>query len=172
MTETDDSGASSPDPRGSRDRPTMPRSAISRAWDLVAQAKEHIENLSPAQVKAEMEAAADTGEETPTTVIVDIRDHRELYLKGKIPGAVHAPRGMLEFWVDPASEYHRPVFDPSRRYILYCAGGGRSALAAKTMKDMGYPRVAHLETGFEGWDAADYGIEDVKAGSKWIPRPD
>ena len=174
MTEIEKSGASSPSSAGTNGRRTGAQPTITRAWDLVARAKENLENLDPAQVKAELEVAdhaGDARDEVPPTVVVDIRDHRELYLKGKIPGAVHAPRGMLEFWVDPASEYHRPVFDPSRRYILYCAGGGRSALAAKAMKDMGYPDVAHLETGFGGWEEAGYEIEDVKDDSKWIPRP-
>jgi rhodanese-related sulfurtransferase len=135
---------------------------IVKAWDLVARAKESIENLSVDQVDAERQA--------DRAVIVDIRDHRELYLKGKIPGAVHAPRGMLEFWVDPASEYYREVFRPDRRYIIYCAGGGRSALAAKTMKDMGYTDVAHLEPGFDGWAAAGREVEDIRAESKWVPR--
>lgn len=141
--------------------------AVTRAWDLVAGAKREIDNLSPDEVQA----ARSADPESEHTVIVDIRDHRELYLKGRIPGSVHAPRGMLEFWVDPASEYHREVFDPSKRYILYCAGGGRSALAAKTMKDMGYPDVGHLEPGFGGWEAAGLEIEDIKAESKWVPRP-
>ncbi len=135
---------------------------IIKAWDMVDQAKAELENLSAEQVEAERQAAS--------AIIVDIRDHRELYLKGKIPGAVHAPRGMLEFWVDPASEYYRAVFVPESRYIIYCAGGGRSALAAKTMKDMGYPDVAHLEPGFGGWEAAGLEIEDIKDGSKWVPR--
>jgi len=135
---------------------------VKKAWDMVAEAKEQIQNLSAEEMKAEH----DSGE----AVIVDIRDHRELYLKGKVPGAVHAPRGMLEFWVDPASEYYREVFHPDKRYILYCAGGGRSALAAKAMKDMGYPDIAHLEPGFGGWEAAGYEIEDIKADSKWVPR--
>lgn len=174
MTDTDGGGASSPGPGDSDDRPNETQRPITRAWDLVARAKEHLENLSPTEVKAELEATvddADGGGRASSTVIVDIRDYRELYLKGKIPGAVHAPRGMLEFWIDPASGYHRPVFDPSRRYILYCAGGGRSALAAKAMKDMGYPDVAHLESGFGGWEEAGYEIEDLKTDSKWIPRP-
>jgi rhodanese-related sulfurtransferase len=140
----------------------MGQSPVKKAWDLVAEAKQHIDNLSPEQVKAEIEAGS--------AVVVDIRDHREVYLQGKLPGAVHAPRGMLEFWVDPASEYYRDVFDPERRYVLYCAGGGRSALAAKAMKDMGYPDVAHLEPGFTGWKEAGYEIEDVKDTSKWVPR--
>lgn len=135
---------------------------VTRVWSLVEAAKKDLENLSAEQLKAEMDA----GE----TVVVDIRDHRELYLRGKIPGAVHAPRGMLEFWIDPASEYYREVFEPSKRYVLYCAGGGRSALAAKAMKEMGYGDVAHLEPGFGGWDAAGYEVEDIKADSKWVPR--
>ncbi len=139
---------------------------VTKAWDLVDRAKQEIDNLSPDEVQA----ARSADPEGEHTVVVDIRDHRELYLKGRIPGSVHAPRGMLEFWVDPASEYHREVFDPSRRYILYCAGGGRSALAAKTMKDMGYPNVGHLEPGFDGWEAAGLDVEDVKAESKWVPR--
>lgn len=138
------------------------RPAIKKAWDLVAEAKAELENLSPAQLKAEIDAG--------TATVVDIRDNRELYLKGKIPGAVHAPRGMLEFWVDPQSEYYRDVFNPDRRYVLYCAGGGRSALAAKAMKDMGYPDVAHLEPGFGGWEAAGLDIEDTRDDAKWVPR--
>lgn len=138
-----------------------PQPTATKAWDLVDQAKTEIDNLSAEELAAELEA----GE----AVVVDIRDFRELYLKGKIPGAVHAPRGMLEFWIDPASEYHRDVFDPSKRYLLYCAGGGRSALAAKVMKDMGYSNVGHLEPGFTGWEAAGRDVEDCKTGAKWVP---
>lgn len=136
--------------------------AVTKAWDLVSEAKQEIDNLSPSQLKAEMEAGS---------IVVDIRDHRELYQKGKIPNSVHAPRGMLEFWIDPASEYYRDVFTPGKRYVLYCAGGGRSALAAKTMKDMGYESVGHLEPGFSGWEEAGLDIEDIKESSKWVPRP-
>ena len=136
---------------------------VKKAWDMVDNAKREIENLSPQQLSDEMASSDDT-------TVVDIRDSRELYLKGKIPGAASAPRGMLEFWIDPQSEYYRKLFDPLKRYVLYCAGGGRSALAAKTMKDMGYPNVAHLEPGFAGWEAAGQPIEDTKASAKWIPR--
>lgn len=142
----------------------MTQQQVKRAWDMVDEAKSEIDNLSPEELQAELD-----GDDGP--VVVDIRDMRELYLKGKIPGAVHAPRGMLEFWVDPASEYYRDVFSPDRRYVLYCAGGGRSALAAKTMKDMGYPNIGHLEPGFGGWEAAGMDVEDTTAKSKWIPRP-
>jgi rhodanese-related sulfurtransferase len=139
-------------------------STVKKAWDLVDEAKQEIENLSPEQVKAELDAG--------TATVVDIRDFRELYLKGKIPGAFHADRGMLEFWIDPASEYYREVFQPENRYIIYCAGGGRSALAAKTMKDMGYQDVAHLEPGFGGWTGAGMPVEDQKQGAKWVLRSD
>ena len=110
--------------------------------------------------------------ESGDAILVDIRDIRERLAEGAIPGSIHAPRGMLEFWVDPSNEYHREVFDPSRRYILYCAAGGRSALAADTMRSMGYSDVAHLEVGFTGWKAAGQEIEDVAATSKWQRRSD
>ena len=137
---------------------------IRKAWDMVDEAKKEIENLSVEQVKAELDAG--------TATVVDIRDFRELYLKGKIPGAFHADRGMIEFWIDPASQYYRDTFTPDKRYILYCAGGGRSALTAKTMKDMGYPDVAHLEEGFGGWAEAGMPVEDTKPGAKWVMRGD
>lgn len=88
-------------------------------------------------------------------VFVDLRDPRELEREGLIPGAIHAPRGMLEFWVDPASPYHKPVFNqPGKHYLLFCAGGWRSALAARTLVEMGLPSVSHLHGGFTAWKAA------------------
>lgn len=86
--------------------------------------------------------------------LVDIRDVRELKREGAIPGAVHAPRGMLEFWVDPQSPYHKPLFAADKQFVLFCAGGWRSALATKTLQDMGLPKVAHIEGGFTAWKAA------------------
>jgi len=92
--------------------------------------------------------------------IVDIRDVRELQKLGKIPGAVHAPRGMLEFWVDPDSPYHRDLFaHEDHEYILYCGSGWRSALAAKAMHEMGLTNFAHMGGGFSGWLEADGDIE-------------
>ncbi len=82
---------------------------------------------------------------------VDIRDIRELDKEGKIPGAVHAPRGMLEFWIDPASPYHRPVFASGKTFVFFCAVGWRSALATKTVQDMGLEPVCHVEGGFAAW---------------------
>ena len=85
---------------------------------------------------------------------VDIRDVRELEREGVIPGAFHAPRGMLEFWVDPESPYFKPVFAPGKRFVLFCAAGWRSALATKTLQDMGLSNVCHIEGGFGAWKAA------------------
>lgn len=91
----------------------------------------------------------------PGVLFVDIRDLPELQAHGVVPGALHAPRGLLEFWVDPACDYHQPVFSqPGTRFVLYCAGGWRSALAAKTLQDMGLANVAHLGGGLTAWKAA------------------
>jgi rhodanese-related sulfurtransferase len=90
----------------------------------------------------------------PEVVFVDLRDPRELEREGLIPGAFHAPRGMLEFWVDPESPYHKPVFAEDKTFILYCQSGWRAALAAKTLQDMGIAKVAHVGGGFTAWKAA------------------
>jgi rhodanese-related sulfurtransferase len=87
-------------------------------------------------------------------LFVDLRDVRELEREGVIPGAFHAPRGMLEFWVDPQSDYFKPVFGQGKRLVLFCAAGWRSALATKTLQDMGLTDVCHLEGGFNAWKAA------------------
>lgn len=87
-------------------------------------------------------------------MFVDIRDVRELEREGVIPGAFHAPRGMLEFWVDPESPYHKAEFGQDRRFVLFCAAGWRSALATKTLQDMGLPKVAHIDGGFGAWKQA------------------
>ncbi len=87
--------------------------------------------------------------------LVDIRDVRELEREGTVPGCVNAPRGMLEFWVDPQSPYFKPVFgDDAKEYVLFCAAGWRSALATKTLQDMGMRNVAHIEGGFSAWAKA------------------
>ena len=88
----------------------------------------------------------------PDVFIVDIRDIRELGREGKVPDAVHAPRGMLEFWVDPESKYHREVFaQPGKTYIFFCAAAWRSALATRDLQNMGLAPVAHIEGGFAQW---------------------
>src|SRR5690606_8941535 len=90
----------------------------------------------------------------PDVQFVDIRDVRELEREGLVPGAFHAPRGMLEFWADPGSPYFKPVFGQDRRCVLYCQSGWRSALATAALQDMGLARVAHVAGGFHAWKAA------------------
>ena len=122
------------------------------ATQMVDEAKQRIENLAPDQLAAELQHA--------DVLLVDLREADERTNNGAIPGAVHAPRGMLEFYADPANEDHRPEFDPTRRTILYCAGGARSALAVETLQQLGYIDVAHLEGGFTAW---------IRAGRAVIP---
>lgn len=95
------------------------------------------------------------------TVLVDLRDPRELEREGRIPGAMHCPRGMLEFWIDPASPYHKPVFGEDKRFVFFCAGGMRSALAAATAQEMGLRPVAHMGGGYKGWREAGGPTEPV-----------
>ena len=116
------------------------------AAELVAAAKGRVENLSVEQVAAEVDGG--------DAVVIDLREPEELANSGKIPGAINVPRGMLEFRADPSSPYHQDPLDPSRRVILHCASGGRSALAAATLQDMGYENVAHLDGGFTAWKDA------------------
>src|ERR1700704_6291870 len=100
--------------------------------------------------------------EDPNVVLVDLRDIRELARDGRIPGAFHAPRGMLEFWIDPASPYYRKVFESGKKFIFFCAAGGRSALTAQTLQQMGLQPVAHMGGGFGAWKAAGGPIEGAK----------
>ena len=114
------------------------------AEQMVAEATVEITTLSPQDALAMQQA----GE----AVIVDIRDIRELGREGKVPDAVHAPRGMLEFWVDPSCKYHREVFaQPGKTYIFFCAAAWRSALATRDMQAMGLGPVAHIDGGFAQW---------------------
>lgn len=93
---------------------------------------------------------------------VDIRDVRELWRDGAIPGAHHAPRGMLEFWVDPESPYAKEIFQSGKKFAFFCAGGMRSALAAKAVQDMGLKPVCHIAGGFGAWKKAGYPTEEKK----------
>jgi len=122
------------------------------ATDLVKAAKQQIENLTAAQVKEEM----DNGNVT----IIDIRESEELKQNGTIPGSVHAPRGMLEFYADPSLPYHKPEFNKDNRIILHCASGGRSALAAATLKEMGYQNIGHLDGGLKAWKEAGMPVSE------------
>jgi rhodanese-related sulfurtransferase len=95
-------------------------------------------------------------------VFVDLRDPRELEREGRMPGAFHCTRGMLEFWIDPESPYHKPTFAEDKRFVFFCAGGWRSALAAKTAQDMGLAKVAHVAGGFGAWRNAGGPVEAAK----------
>jgi len=124
------------------------------ALALVAAAEREIVTLTLDEVRAAMLDA--------NTQIIDIRDVRELWRDGKIPGALHSPRGMNEFWIDPACIYHKPIFASGKRFIVYCAGAWRSALEAKMFQDMGLTNVAHMAGGFTAWKAANMPIEIVE----------
>ncbi|HEX7120242.1 MAG TPA: rhodanese-like domain-containing protein [Longimicrobiales bacterium] len=115
------------------------------AMELVNEAKRRVENLTVEEVARELEAGA---------LLVDLREGEERREHGTIPGAVHMPRGMLEFYADRTLPYHRPELDPDRRIILHCASGGRSALAADLLRQMGYANVAHLDGGLKAWKEA------------------
>jgi rhodanese-related sulfurtransferase len=110
---------------------------------LVEAAERAIETL-PAEAALKLHGRDDV-------VFVDLRDIRELKREGRVPGAFHCPRGMLEFWIDPASPYHKPIFAEDKRFVFFCAGGQRSALAAETAQKMGLKPVAHIGGGFRAW---------------------
>ena len=137
--------------------------AIKNIFAEVQAVKRGIENLTIEQFKSERE-------QNPDLLLLDIREIQERVDLGTIPGALHAPRGMLEFWADPASVYFRDWFREDRRTVLFCAAGGRSALAVKALRDMGFKDVAHLEVGFDGWRERGEAVEDVGATSRWVRR--
>src|SRR4051812_20186286 len=139
--------------------------AIRPIFAVVDALKSQLTNLSIDELKRELEERDDL-------LLVDIREIQETIDLGTIPGAVHAPRGMLEFWADPASPYYRDYFAEDKRIVVFCAGGGRSALAAKALLDLGYPNVAHLDAGFNGWKKAGEPVQDVASGSRWMRKPE
>jgi rhodanese-related sulfurtransferase len=110
---------------------------------MVAEAKKRVQNLTVEETAHELESG--------DVLLVDIREPSERSQAGAIPDAIEAPRGMLEFWADPTSPYHRDEFQPDRRVILHCASGGRSALAAAMLRDLGYENVAHMDGGINAW---------------------
>ena len=132
----------------------MAQTITTSVRDMVAAANAEIETLSLDQ------AGALHGRDD--VVFVDLRDVRELAREGKIAGALHVPRGMLEFWIDPASPYHKPVFQEDKRFVLYCGSGWRSALAAKAAQDMGLAPVCHIEGGFSAWKEAGLAMDPPK----------
>lgn len=121
--------------------------------ELVARAEAEIKTISATEAMAVSAS--------PEVVFVDLRDVRELWREGKIPGAVHVPRGMLEFWIDPVSPYHKPLFAEPKRFVFYCNLGWRSALAAQTAQFMGVVDVCHIGGGFTAWCEAGGAVEAV-----------
>ncbi len=119
--------------------------------ELVRRAEAEITTLSAQEVIARRD--------DPNVQIVDLRDLRELQREGKIPGALHVPRGMLEFWIDPESPYYKPIFESGKQFIFHCSKGWRSALSTQTAQMMGLPNVAHIGGGLEAWLAAGGPIE-------------
>lgn len=124
-----------------------------RAWELAEAADEAVESVTVDELDAERGRDG--------VVVVDVRDIREVWIEGSIPDVEHAPRGMLEFWADPETAYYKPFFHPEHRYVLYCNEGGRSALAAKRLREVGYPDVAHLAGGFTAWQDAGKPMVEV-----------
>ena len=121
--------------------------------ELIDRALAEIETLDIEQAEALLE--------DDNTLFVDLRDPRELQREGKIPNAFHAPRGMLEFWVDPSSPYHKEVFASGKKLVFYCQSGWRSALSTKTAQDMGLDNVCHIGDGYRGWKDSGAATEDL-----------
>jgi rhodanese-related sulfurtransferase len=122
---------------------------------LIDEARAKIRTLSLDEAKAKLG--------NPDVVFIDIRDVRELEREGMVPGAYHAPRGMLEFWADPESPYYRDVFGSGKELVLYCQSAWRSSLAAAALKDMGLDTVCHFEGGFKAWKDAGLPVQDKPA---------
>ncbi|MDG1352775.1 MAG: rhodanese-like domain-containing protein [Sulfitobacter sp.] len=121
--------------------------------EMVANARARIEEITATDAIA---LAND-----PSVQIVDLRDPRERERTGFIPGSFHCPRGMLEFWVDPASPYFKDVFAEDKKFVFHCASGWRSAISVATLQDMGFD-AAHITEGFTGWEKAGGPVEQVK----------
>jgi rhodanese-related sulfurtransferase len=132
----------------------MPLEIRKSVQQMVAEASSEIETLTVEQARAL--------HGRPDVTFIDLRDPRELWREGGIPGAVPVTRGMLEFWIDPGSPYHKGLFASGNKFVFFCAGGWRSALAAKTAQDMGLTPVCHIEGGFGAWKQAGAPVEAVE----------
>ena len=129
----------------------MPQTIVKGYRKLVDEAMGKVKTLTPAEAKA-IHGRADVQ-------FVDLRDIRELQREGKVPGALHCPRGMLEFWIDPESPYHRKEFAADKTFVFFCGAGWRSALATKAAQEMGLKPVAHIDGGFTAWREAGAPVE-------------
>ena len=131
----------------------MSQTIVKSVKDLVAEANAKIQTISLAEAEGLLSSSKH--------VFVDLRDIRELQKTGKMPNAFSCPRGMLEFWIDPQSPYHKEIFNQDKTYIFYCASAWRSALSTLTAQEMGLTPVCHLEGGFSAWQKAGLPIEDM-----------
>ncbi len=138
----------------------MPETVKRNAGIALTKGYKHLLNEARARVRTVSLEEASARHGNYDTVFVDIRDVRELERDGMIPGAFHAPRGMLEFWVDPESPYHKEIFASGKKFILYCGSAWRSCLATAALQDMGLSPICHLEGGFNAWRDAGYPIGD------------
>jgi rhodanese-related sulfurtransferase len=128
-------------------------SSLGKAAQLVAEAESTVGHITVETAKTLLK--------NEDTRFIDVRDVRELAKTGRIPGAKHCPRGMLEFWIDPQSPYHKPLFAEDVQFVFYCASGWRSALAAQTAKSMGLNQVTHLKGGISAWIDAGLPVEEL-----------
>jgi rhodanese-related sulfurtransferase len=138
----------------------MPQNITRGYKAMLDDANKSIETIEAADAVKQFGGGSDE------VVIVDLRDPREIEREGRIPGAFSCPRGMLEFWIDPASPYAKPIFQEDRKFVFHCASGWRSALAAKTAQEMGLKPVAHIGGGFSGWRDAGGAVEKVEPKKK------
>ena len=141
----------------------MPQTITTGYKALVDAAEREIETIDAAEA-IRLAARGDIA-------LVDIRDVRELQREGRVPGAFHCPRGMLEFWIDPQSPYHKPVFAQDKKFVFFCAGGLRSALATQTAQRMGLKPVAHIQGGFGAWKKAGGPVELPQPGAGDAKKP-
>ena len=131
------------------------KTLVKSSAELVAEARTRIDEIETTDLIAQLN--------NPNLVVVDIRDIRERQRSGFIPGSFHAPRGMIEFWVDPQSPYFKPIFGEDKTFIFHCASGWRSALTVATLQDMGF-KAAHLKEGFSTWETHGGPVEKSESG--------
>ncbi len=143
---------------------TLGSMAIRNVHEHVRQVAEQIDTITVDDLAAELA-------ENEDLLLVDIREIQEVVDRGTIPGATHVPRGMLEFWADPASPYARGYFAEDRRTVLFCAGGLRSVYATKALQEMGFTNVASLTGGFDAWTRAGRPVQETASTSRWVRRP-
>ncbi|CAD0183588.1 molybdopterin biosynthesis protein MoeB [Ruegeria sp. THAF57] len=132
----------------------MPQTITKGIKALLAEANALVSSVSVEQAQAMLDSE--------DYVLIDLRDFRELKRSGKIPGAFSCPRGMLEFWIDPESPYHKDVFNQDKTYVFYCASAWRSALSAKIAMEMGLKPVVHIDGGFTAWAKSGSPVEEVE----------